>query len=513
MKYSKGLKVFGIIILVFVALVFIAGPVTAYYLRNYLHKQGISIATMNVNVWTASVFATEISFSKIDLKETVALQGNIQNVSVTGIKWVKFIFEKDISMESVTISNAKVKVRILDSDSLETDRSEQAVKFEFGEMNLLESVVEVSSSDKSEFISSIKLLSIESLNLAGGNYNAESIRFEFGSTVYNTGNGQYKMGWVSADNTGPDKIIYIDSLSVLPQHKPHEFFKHEKYQTDRFEMVAPIVHIIPTNILLQSDAYNLDFNINLTNAYLSVYRDKNLKRKENDIKPFLQQILNDVPIEMQVDSVILDGCNIIYAEQAEGVQKPGIVNFTNLKAVILNVHTSTNATGKVSVKAEADLMEKGKLNASIDFPYGEKYFNCNGSLLNLPFVSLNPVSGPLGNVLFSNGKISSMYFNFRANSDSSKGDMKLTYENLNFALVSKNSRDSTGIVSKVLSFIADDFIVPEANPDSKGVFMNGKIGEQRNEERFIFNYMWKSIFSGVKSTVLENNRKKSRSRK
>ena len=232
--------------------------------------------------------------------------------------------------------------------------------------------------------------------------------------------------------------------------------------------------------------------------------DNNIKRKENVVKPTLQVVLKSCLLFIELDFLVIESFTISYGEIAENDKLYGIVSFDSLDAVISNLKSGKISNCNLTIDAQALFINEGNLIAHFEFPYDKDYFDCNGSLNNLEFIRLNQVSVPLSKVNFSNGKISKLMFNFRADTDSSRGDLLFYYSNLNFAISSNSRGDTSNFKSRVLTFIADDLVVSDGNPDKNGNVSKGIIREARNRERFIFNYMWKSIFSGVKSTVLNN---------
>jgi hypothetical protein len=57
------------------------------------------------------------------------------------------------------------------------------------------------------------------------------------------------------------------------------------------------------------------------------------------------------------------------------------------------------------------------------------------------------------------------------------------------------------IKTGVINFAANDLIVNNDNPTKSGKLKTGAIYFERKKESSIFNFLWKSIFSGLKSTM------------
>ena len=78
--------------------------------------------------------------------------------------------------------------------------------------------------------------------------------------------------------------------------------------------------------------------------------------------------------------------------------------------------------------------------------------------------------------------------------------MKLIYHHLNLELLSKQNKKSNWR-QDVLSFLAQRLIIKEDNPTKNGEIRLSEIYYPRNPNRFIFNYSWKSILSGIKPVI------------
>lgn len=513
MKYSKGLTIAGVIIVVAILLVAVSGPILSFILKNYIEKnENIQVESIHVNVFLSSVTLDKIKLTTIVLSGS-KVSGIIKSIKIDHLGWMKYLFRKDVSVGSINISEALLEVELLSgnsSDSISENNNIPSISIDEIEIN--NSHLSISTHKKDSMMLGIEGLTLSEIEYINSTIILNELSFSFGESNYKTANGQYHLGWSHAVCLPGENIITFDSISVIPIHDTKQFFENEKFQTDRFSLLIPRTEISTPTTELNSDNYLFKGVATLQSGHLQVTRDKNKSRKENDLKPTLQELLKSSPITIEFDSLILKSFKISYGEIAENETLFGFVTFDSLDATLKNVKAGDLAEGKLAIDAQALLMNSGKLDAHIEFPYDENYFDCKGTLNDLDFVKLNLVSEPLAKVSFSNGKINKMMFNFRADIDSSRGDLLFYYSNLNFAIASNVKGDATNLKSRVLSFIADDLIVSDGNPDKNGNVSKGIIGEARNKERFIFNYMWKSVFSGIKSTVLNNARKENKSR-
>jgi hypothetical protein len=94
-----------------------------------------------------------------------------------------------------------------------------------------------------------------------------------------------------------------------------------------------------------------------------------------------------------------------------------------------------------------------------------------------------------------------MDFSFVANNTKASGKMKLLYHGLAVTVENKQTGDSTGLKLKLITFIANRKLI-DANPQPGKEVRAGKIDEIRDHERFLFSYCFRSILSGIRTTLM-----------
>ena len=85
--------------------------------------------------------------------------------------------------------------------------------------------------------------------------------------------------------------------------------------------------------------------------------------------------------------------------------------------------------------------------------------------------------------------------------------MILQYNDLKVDLLNKETQESSGIKELVSSVLANNLIIKDDNPRKGHELYKAGMYYIRNPNRFIFNYTWKTLFSGIKKTVGLDNEK------
>ena len=130
----------------------------------------------------------------------------------------------------------------------------------------------------------------------------------------------------------------------------------------------------------------------------------------------------------------------------------------------------------------------------------ETLFDCSGTLEKFPLDALNIMLKNNANILIKEGYADKLEFSFHANEKYSSGSLLFLYHDLKIELLNKETNKSA-LKEKLISFVANKFLIKESNPKKNEPPRRELIFYQRNPNRFIFNYTWKSVLSGLKPTI------------
>jgi hypothetical protein len=97
-------------------------------------------------------------------------------------------------------------------------------------------------------------------------------------------------------------------------------------------------------------------------------------------------------------------------------------------------------------------------------------------------------------------------FQFTANNTKATGNMTLLYHDLKIAVKNKQTNDTTALKERIVSILANNMIL-NSNPLPRKEVRIGTIDFERDPERFVFGYVFRSILSGMKSSLLRNPEK------
>lgn len=314
-----------------------------------------------------------------------------------------------------------------------------------------------------------------------------------------------------------ENIIYDDenwsftlnNLSISPLLSKKEFAKKNPFQIDRFD--GNVKQIIITHIdvpLLLDEGVLAIEDISVNNANFEIYRDKNHPFKTTNTPKLPQQAIRSIKQKLEINSIDINNVTVVYTETAEGVNKPGKIEFKNATAHISNFGNTKDwiSSKEMKINAETYVYGKGKLNAQFNFPLSSNTFYFSGQLAKTQMSIFNEMTINAAGVKVKEGTIDNMSFDVVATSTKATGNLDLYYHDLRIALLKEEDENGQVKEKKMLNFLANNLLVPVQNPNKKDQFYEGTIEFERVKNKGIFNYLWKSVFSGIKDTFIKDHK-------
>jgi hypothetical protein len=305
--------------------------------------------------------------------------------------------------------------------------------------------------------------------------------------------------------------LSVKEFQLLPNYPDYVFADRHKYETDRLKLMIGNLNIsrfIPVDYIRSHDL--VCSIVRLDTLEVEVFRDKRKAFLHVPRKTF-QEMIYDYPGVIRFDTIAINSGSVTYIEHAEEAREAGYITFKKICAKISSItndtlyikkHTSLNLNG------EALLMGKGKLKVHLMAPLFDPQhtFSLEGSLKDMKVEELNPI---LENSAFmlATGDLESMDFSFTANNTNSSGTLSLLYNDLDVTITNKLTGDTTAIKERIMTYIAN-LKLKNSNPLPQNEVRTGTIDYQRDPEKFLFNYCFKSILSGIKSTLTTDHKSK-----
>lgn len=310
--------------------------------------------------------------------------------------------------------------------------------------------------------------------------------------------------------------IFVEGFDLRPRLDRYEFMKTQPYETDWFSISLDRIVLRQGNRDLLKKQNVLSFaSVSIEGLDVELYRDKRLPDAPEKLKKLPSSAIRRIGFPMYLPEIDISSSRIRYMEWEDKGAEPLRVWLENLEAAVANFSTwkerlSLDDTLRLSLKA--DFMGESPLTMKAEMPIldSSDVFFLDGILKKLPFEKLNPLLEHSAFVKFEEGKINYMKFSMRADDSASFGDLDLSYAGLKGVKVMHNQEEMMELKEekrqkkegkKMFSLLANTLIPNEYGPESESYYP-GRISSVRNKNKSVFNYLVKSIQTGIMTSML-----------
>ena len=436
------------------------------------------------------LWSRQLNMRRIELKKpSIHITESVSNAEKYNSSKELINWSKKLSRISLQVfENVTVPTLIINDLSLEYSRDDLPVKpyFSFRDAQIrLQQIV-------------IDSTLIKDQRVIPANAISTTIR----DVQFHTANELYTLSADQAGFNSEESRFFISKLQLKPRYPKRKFALKVGHETDRITLAVDNISAENVNSEKLNRAEGLEArHIAITKPELHIFRDKHLPFPPNNNPPLPQQAVTEIPFATAIDSITISKGEIEYEELQLQSDRPGSVTFTDLQATIANltnIQKSWSSDRPLIFEATTQIMGRAKLDAQFTFPMNSDRHFVKGSLQSMDMHHLNGALEPLAFVRIDDGKINSMFFNMSFGPKTSSGSVELRYEDLKISVLNKGGNDEN-FGSKLTSVLANTFKVKSGNTGSE--IRVGNVSFERDDQKSVFNYWWKSLLSGLKSSI------------
>lgn len=515
--------------LVFSLLYFFLGPLVKDKLIEQVSLQtngayALKIDDLDINIFTGNATAEGINLipDTARIKRSKAFSDVYEvaapEISISGLSLLQLLSDSEIEMNQLEIVKARVtwirQFKNVPNENEQGDQQEapELPEVKIGKILLNESGLEIFHGQGAAAVISLEKTSmrVDNFQLAKNSSGALGRMIHFDDMTISLKDYTMKM----ADSLN---ILRVDSLKASlkhstllingvarqPRYGKYEYSRKKGEETDRIEFYNKELYIKGLDFRKFKDENKFIAQIVVVDSInMVLYRDKTHPIKPTEKKKLIQQVIREAPVYLHIDSLQLNDAQITYQEKVDEETDPGNINFINLQVSINNLTNDSillNEGAIMTAQGQAYVMGVGKIQANFSFPLASQnnLHSITGTASSMPMEAINPMLKYVAFAEIRSGQVNEIRFNATLNEDESTGSMDFYYEDLKVDLLKKGEEEGK---KGLISLFANTFVLKSNNPQN-GKFRTGTMYFERDKNKSMINYWWKTLFSGMKDTM------------
>lgn len=503
-------------------------------LMNQESEYVLGIKDLNVNIFKGNISISGLyakptetlfkSFAEGETKRDVLKQIVVSQISLSGLEVFDFFIKKELIIDKIKVESLnydfyrpekKYQVNSVEEDyvssmSLDSIRIPGIDKIDLTAMQIANygwHVIDASSLDTLSSYQGKELL-YKGLSMKKNKgrkgyfiFDNSELELQLKQQEFNLDGGLYAVSFEELHYKLKTKEVKMTDFRLKPILSQAEFASLFNQVYDRNEISIENVEIqgIDSYALFEFGIINID-HIGIDGLTTAIFKDKtkpwNLDKKTVLPQKFLENMIQPI----HVNALSISNSKFYYSEKLPETEHLVELAFENLNGeinYITSMRDSLITKKSLDIKLNADFLNIMPVALQINMPYLSDTFRASGNTKRTTdFTYLNPIIFPALGMKFEDGTLNGVNFNFTGNSDESKGDLTMLYEDLEVEIYKKNLSEN-----KKVSWVANAFM-KKSNPNNNGKTVTADIIFERLTYKGFGNYVWKSIQSGVVNSIM-----------
>ncbi len=511
---KKGLKIFLIIFLSLLAVVFISAIIINQIIEDKVENFLATRMPENIVPTYKSLNINLLGGTITIDSAAVSIKNKSNNVTHTTIHVDKFIIEnvsywnylfkeeidiEDIKIKQPTIVYYKDKLFVSNDSTVKRTKPIKLFKpFLIEELKIYDADLTILDNTKDSIFMYSKNLTMEIRDILL-NDSIVSNRLPVHFEKYKASSDSVYM------KVGNYETLSIGNINIEDENAVFsEIHLKTKYSRSQLSNIISVERDHFDVEMAKFSIHNIDFGfkdrrlfatssmIELDNPIASIFRDK-LVADDPKIKPLYSKMLRELPIDLTVDSLKIKNASITYTEKVKEENNGGTIEFSSLNAAISNVSNTYLSPVRTEIDIDAIFMNDAPLHVNWDFDVNNATdtFQFKGRLGKLQSDKLNSFTKPNLKIMLE-GDTNQTYFTINGDYANSVINMRIKYTDFKVSILNKDGKKK----NEVLSVIAN-LLFSKDSEKKDDIFREGRGHVERDQTKSFFNYLWLNVKEGL----------------
>lgn len=300
--------------------------------------------------------------------------------------------------------------------------------------------------------------------------------------------------------------ITVLNAELKPRYNRQQFKNKLRFAKDMYHLILPKITL--TDVNWQQLIGNEKFvckQADIPEGKFTIYFDRSQPQPPLKLNNFPPQALMALPFPVSINKINIRHLNFSYEEYNPLSDKNGKIYFDELAIQINNV---TNIIAEIkskpllNVSASASFMHHVPFSAKFNFNLAKYRTGNFTSVINIGLLNdttINTIAEPLGLFSVKSGQMQKAVIKVEGDNYNTKGKITMYYTDLKITPLKK---DVVGRLKKktFTGILANTLLIKNDNPKGKEL-REPEFTVTRTTHKNFFNFLWKSILTGVVKTV------------
>jgi len=474
----------------------------------------ITYEDFDLHTFFKGVTLDEVRIQPLNKTGGTVITGNVDYATLKGLVWIELLFGKRLNIREISFEQPVFEVTLSNDTVKKT--SGKGIQAMFGDILSRAKLSSFSIRNGSVILKEPESGTIKGevkkVNIQADEIETDSIRlkniipFLMGNLIIDIEDVNYDLNEYthlslgSIDYNLQDQELVLHDISMGYTIDWIEVSKRVGIQTDIIELDIKTfaIHQLEPSNQFYSDLDIKAQTINIDSLHIKLQRNKNFERPPDTVKPMFKEMIDNIPLALDLDSVAISNSSVTYSELGAKKEESGtiVINEINGNIVgITNIPELQQKLGQLSANLTASLSGQAAMNVALVVPYNGESFTLNVEVGNMDLVKLNPTLTPLAGVEIESGELNGIKFYMNASKANSQNKLIFDYSDLHMNMV-KESKDHTEKKRLFLSAVANAAI-RNNNIPGEDKYLTANYQSERNMYRSPVNYIIQGLIQGI----------------
>jgi hypothetical protein len=214
----------------------------------------------------------------------------------------------------------------------------------------------------------------------------------------------------------------------------------------------------------------------------------------------LHEALAAIPRPLQIDSLRVTDGSLRYCEQVAIGADPAVLTIGALNLSAEGIANRGDSSAVIVVKARGNLMNAGMMDVLMSIPITPSDFSLHysGSLGAMDLTNLDAFLDLDAHTRIKSGTVKEASFEIDVTGGEARGRVHANYQNLEFAILDKQTGAETGLDNRIASFLGNLLKIRGSNgPDAAGLSKEGVVNYTKKPGDQFQQFAWFALRTGV----------------